>query len=495
MKHLKKSSRFFFITFTLLSCALAGCSLAPTYQRPAMNIPNSYKESSGKTSGPWVVAKPESAALDRGPWWQMYNDPILNNLEEKVVCANQNLQAAIARYDEARAEVGVATAGYFPTVTGVGNAFREQASRNTANPPNNPLFSDNLLAADFTYELDVWGQVRNTVAAAKSQARASAADMALIDLSEHAEVATDYFSLRGDDAKQRVLDATVVAYQRSLGLTQNRYKGGASSAEDVDQAQNQLETAKTLAEDMRLKRAQIEHAIAVLVGQTPETFSLAPITYTNTLVTIAPDLPSTLLERRPDIAEAEAQVQAANYNIGVARAAFFPAFNLSTAIGFESAALDSLFKSSSLVWALGFTVASSILNNGAPLVTQTLFDGGKLISLSKLAQATYCETVAKYRQTVLTAYREVEDSLIALRQLDSENRTQTAASAAANRALTQAMYRYKGGLTTYLDVVVVQTTALQAELASIDIHTRRQVASVQLIKALGGGWKNCACCG
>lgn len=472
------------VSLIFLSCSLVACSFAPKYHRPVMNIPYVYKESS-----PWIPATPESAALTRGPWWHMYHDPVLNKLEEQIACSNQNIQQAVARYAEARAEVKLAAAGYFPDATGVINASRQQSSNNVANPLNIRHYGDILVAADFNYELDVWGRVRNSVAAAKSLAHASAADLALIDLSEHAELASDYFNLRSDDAKQRVLDQIVKVYQKALYLTQNRFHGGAVAVEDVDLAQNQLETAKTLAADIHLQRQQLEHAIAVLIGEAPASVDIAPVPFKITRVAIAPDLPSTLLERRPDIAEAEAQVQAANYGIGVAYAAFFPQINLAAAIGFESAMLSTLFKGSSLLWSLGPTVASSLLNNGSmPLVTQTLFDGGKLIALAREAKAIYWEKVANYRQTVLTAYREVEDNLVALRQLDAENQTQTIATAAAHRAFNQAMYRYKGGLTTYLDVVVVQNTALDAQLSLIDIQTRRQIASVELIKALGGGW-------
>lgn len=463
---------------------LSGCSLAPTYHRPTLSQPVKYKE-----SGKWLRAKPDTAALERSPWWEMYHDAVLNQLEEQVVNANQDLKAALARYEQARAVVAIAQSDYVPTISAVGNVTRQQASRTTGNPPVSSLYSDYTLGINLNYEIDVWGRVRNSVAAAKSAAQASAADVALINLSLHAELAADYFSLRSADASQRVLDATVSAYQKALYLTRKRYQGGADAVANVDQAQNQLETAKTLAADMHLKRAQLEHAIAILTGQPPAEFSLKPSRHKSKLVVITPSLPSTLLERRPDIAEAEYSVQAANYNIGVARTAYFPAFNLASAIGFDSAVFSNLFKGSSLAWSLGPTISSALLNNGSmPEITQVLIDGGRISGLSRQAQAQYYETVARYRQTVLNAYKEVEDSLVALRQLDREHQTQTRATAAANRALSQAIYQYKGGLTTYLDVVVYQNIALQSELASIDVDTRRQIASVQLIKALGGGW-------
>jgi NodT family efflux transporter outer membrane factor (OMF) lipoprotein len=468
----------------ILCLFISGCSFAPTYQRPEMAIPASYKEKIK-----WSRATPEKTVFEHKPWWCMYHDPILNNLEAQVSSANQNIKAAYARYLLARAELNVARADYFPTVLGVANSYRQQVSGNAANKPTVPLYSDNLLVVNMQYEVDLWGRVRNSVAAANSEATASAADLAAVTLNLHAELATDYFLLRGDDAAQQVLNATVIAYQKALDLTRRRYKGGLAPIADVDQAENQLETAKTAAADMYLKRTQLEHAIAILMGRLPATFTLKAIKYKPKLVTIAPYVPSLLLERRPDIANAELMVQAANSNIGVARAAFFPAFNLSAGIGFESSTLSNLVSSPSRIWSLGPTTATALLNNGSmPLLTQTLFDGGRISALSDEAYARYQETVATYREAVLTAYQEVENSLIALQQLDREHHSQSVATSAANRALSQAMYRYKEGLTTYLDVVFVQNIYLQAELSNINISARRQVESVQLIKALGGGW-------
>lgn len=450
-----------------------------------MPMPVKYKE-----SGKWLRANPTVASLKRGPWWRMYGDPVLNRLEERVISANQNLKAALARYDEARALVGVAQSAYYPSALGVVNGNRQKQSGTAANQFQHSIFNDFLLAINFNYEVDLFGRVRNSVVAAKANAVASAADLAAIDLSLHAELAADYFALRGDDIAQRILDQTVVAYEKALYLTRKRYQGGAAPIADVDQAQYQLDNAKTLAADVRLQRAQLEHAIAVLIGESPSTFNLPATVVKFASVTITPNLPSGLLERRPDIAEAEYLVQSANANIGVVRAGFFPDINLAAVIGYESAALSRLIRGPSLLWSLGPTTASALLNNGSmPLVTQLIFDGGKTISLTKQACAQYYEAVAKYRQTVLVAFQEVEDSLVAVRRLDQEKKSQAAATAAANRSLAQAWYRYRGGLTTYLDVVIWQDQALQAQLSDINIKTRRQVASVQLIKALGGGWE------
>lgn len=468
------------MTLILFSLLLAACSFAPRYQRPPMPIPVEYKETKE-----WKKAKGYTPTAKGTRWWLMFNDPVLNELEEKVTCTNQNLKVAFSRFQNARAAAQVARSAYYPTLLGVGNADRQQKSRNIANPSTNNSFSDFLAGVDVSYEIDLWGRVRNSVAASESQLRASTADLAATSLSMHAELAMDYFALRGDEASQRVLDATVAAYEKGLYITRKRYDGGAAPIADVDQAITQLENARTAATEMRLRRAQLEHAIAVLVGEIPANFKMPPAKTRMSLVSIAPELPSSLLERRPDIAAAEQRVQAANFEIGVACAAFYPQINFSSIAGVESQTLANLFDQPSLFWSLGPISGLALVK---PLANLVLFDGGKLRGLLNSAKASYHETVASYRQTVLTAFQEVEDNLVAIRRLDQENRSQTAATAAAKRALVQAIDRYKGGLTNYLDVVVNENTALQAELNSVDIRTRRQVASVLLIKALGGGW-------
>jgi NodT family efflux transporter outer membrane factor (OMF) lipoprotein len=473
----------------LCSCIfiLSSCSFAPTYHRPSLPQPIAYKEAHQN----WVKAKPQCATMPRGPWWKIYNDKVLDQLENQVILANQDVKAALARYEQACAAVAAAKSDLFPTITGVANVTRQKTSRNTANPSSNSRFTDYVVGFNLNYELDVWGRVRNSVAAAKTKAEASAADLATINLGLQTELAINYFNLRSADIAQKALDDTVKVYQKSLSITRKRYQGGVVSVIDVDQAKTQLESAKTQAADMRITRAQLEHAIAVLIGKPPAMLTLTKSAYHYQKVTIATDLPSTLLERRPDIAEAELLVQSANYNIGVARAAYFPAFNIASAIGVDSSILSNLFKSSSLAWSLGPTLSSPLLNPGSsPEITQIIIDGGKTIALSRLAQAQYCETVAQYKQTVLTAYKEVENSLVALAQLDSEIHTQTNATRAADRALNQANYRYKGGLITYLTVAVSQNIELENKIKLIDIQRRRQVASVQLIKALGGGFIN-----
>lgn len=468
------------------SVIMAACSFTPPYHRPALTIPATYKE--GKVK--WRPVHPGQVVANDSHWWQIYEDPILNQLEDDVSKANQDLSAAYARFQAARAELNVARAEYYPSIIGVANSFRQQVSKNTANKPNSHIFSDNLLAINLSYEVDVWGRVRNSVAAARNIAQASAEDLMAVALSLHAELANNYFALRGADASLKILNETVSAYEKAYQLTLRRYRGGASNVADVDQAKTQLETAKTAAVDMHLQRMQFEHAIATLTGRVPATFCIKPVSYQAKLVNTIPDLPSTLLERRPDIKRAESLVLAANYNIGVARSAFYPAINLSAGVGLESATLSNLISSPSSVWALGPTTASALLNNGSmPLVTQTLFDGGRIRALTDEAFAKHNEAASSYKQTVLKAFQEVEDSLVALHDLDRQHTSQMRAVRSAKKSLDQASFRYKEGLTTYLDVVVEQNIFLQAELSNVNISTRRQMASVQLIRALGGGWR------
>ena len=461
-----------FIVGIITASFLAACSLAPDYQQPEIAIPKHYKE----TAGEWLPTNPQAAEMDRGAWWKMYGDEDLNQLEEKVTAANQDLKAALARYNEARAAAAVARAGFFPVLTADGSAARQRASRNSNIPTMGKPYNDYQVGGDLSYEVDVWGRVRNQVAAGKSRAKASAADLAAMDVSLHAELAMNYFALRGKDATQVIADKTVAAYQKAYNLTKARHEGGASSASDVDQAETQLQNAKTLAADTQLKRAQLEHAIAVLIGEVPAGFTVAAKTTDTSAVPVVPGLPAKLLEQRPDIAAAALRVQAANAEIGMARAAYFPDISFSLAGGYESATASRLFNAPSLFWSVG------------PSAMLTVFDGGRISALSDEAHAAYDVSVANYRQTVLTAFQQVEDNLAALRQLAQENDSQTAAAAAAKRALEQAKNRYTGGISTYLDVVVAQNTSLQADLAAADIRTQRLTASVLLVKALGGGW-------
>jgi NodT family efflux transporter outer membrane factor (OMF) lipoprotein len=395
--------------------------------------------------------------------------------------ANQGLKAAFARLQQARAATRIARASLFPTLTAGSSATRLRTSVNSPRfPPGaKPVINNFDLEADFFYELDVWGRVRNAVTSAKASQQASAADLATLNLSIHAELATDYFALRAEDAVQVLLDRTVEDYAQSLRLTQNLYNGGGAALADVAQAQAQLETARTQAADIRLQRAQTEHAIAVLLGENPSAFHAEPkpLLLELTPPPIDPGLPSSLLERRPDVAAAERRVAAANAQIGVARAAYFPVFSLAAAAGFDSTRSSNWLTAPSRLWSVG--PAAGVL---------TVFDAGRHRAQSAQAKAIYDEQVADYRSTVLTAYQEVEDNLAALRQLDQESVSEAAAVTATAKALQQAQYRYKAGLVTYLEVATTENTALQAQLSNVTIQLRRMNASVLLVKALGGGF-------
>jgi NodT family efflux transporter outer membrane factor (OMF) lipoprotein len=462
---------------TLLTGTLTACSFAPVYKTPdSVPATSAYKE-----AGDWKAAQPVDNQ-NRGTWWTLFQDPQLDALEAKVGDANQGLKAAFARLQQARAATRIARADLFPTLNIASSATRSRVSANTPRfPPGAKLIANNFdLEADLSYELDVWGRVRNAVTSAKASQQASAADLATLNLSIHAELATDYFALRAEDAQQVLLDRTVADYAQSLQLTQNLYNGGGAALADVAQAQAQLETARTQAADIRLQRAQSEHAIAVLLGENPSAFHVEPnpLPLEMTPPSIDPGLPSSLLERRPDVAAAERRVAAANAQIGVARAAYFPVFSLAAATGFDSTRSSNWLTAPSRLWSVG--PAAGVL---------TLFDAGRHRAQTAQAMAIYDEQVAGYRNTVLTAYQEVEDNLAALRQLQQESISEAAAVTATGKALQQAQYRYKAGLVTYLEVATNENTALQAQLSNVTIQLRRMDASVLLVKALGGGWQ------
>ncbi|MDE2342948.1 MAG: efflux transporter outer membrane subunit [Betaproteobacteria bacterium] len=458
-----------------LALMLGACSLAPTYQVPdTAPAPQSFKESQG-----WKMAAP-SDSVSRGAWWESFQDSTLNALEAKVGVDNQNLKAALARLDQAQAAVGVARSYYFPTVTA--NAYSVNQRVSTKKPfyfaAFDPKYQDNLLGLNASYELDVWGRIRNAVAASDALAVASAADLATLELSTRAELAKDYFALRSDDAEQRVLDRAVESYRTLFDLTQKLFEGGGASAADVALAKTQWQNAATQATDNHLKRSQMEHAIAVLVGESASTFSLpAQQEFTALPPALALGIPSSLLERRPDIAAAERRVAAANAEIGVARAAFFPVFGLNAAGGFENGNTAGWLSAPSRYWAMG------------PTAALTLFDAGRRQAVTDQAHAAFDEAAANYRQTVLQAYQEVEDNLAALRDLEQEFQSASAANDAAREALSQANFRYQGGIASYLEVMTAQNQALQSEYAVADLRARRLMASVQLVKALGGGWQ------
>ncbi|MEO8736587.1 MAG: efflux transporter outer membrane subunit [Edaphobacter sp.] len=462
---------------------LSGCMVGPKYVKPTVPLAPAYKETSSDTNAykedsDWHPAQPGDAAL-RGEWWTIFGDAQLNALEPKIATENQDLKAAEARFRQARAFIQYSRSGLSPTigVSPFAGGLRSSANRpnfNAINSSNNT--ADLQLPLDFNYEIDLWGRIRHGVNAAREEAQASAGDMQTALLSLQAELAIDYFEARSADAEEKLLNNTVKDYEDAYRITNNRFEGGVAPQSDVDQARTQLEAARVEASDVILRRAQYEHAIAVLLGEPPASFTLAAVPLRARPPAIPAGLPSDLLERRPDIASAERRVAEANDRIGIARAAYFPTLSLNAAAGYESTALTSLLSRSSFLWAVG------------PTLSQTLFDAGRRRSVSEQANAVYDETVANYRQTSLTAFQQVEDNLAALRVLRQEAQHQRQATLSAQAAQQIFNNRYVGGIDTYLQVVTAQTTALINERNDIDIMRRQMDASVLLIKALGGGW-------
>ncbi len=457
----------------LLGCAaqLAGCDLAPRYHVPVTSVPVSYKEAST-----WRVARPADT-VQRGSWWHLYGDPDLDALEAKVDGANPTLAAALAAYSRARAFAAEAEAGLAPRIA-VGGQINEDRQSNRRphrglGQPNQYL--DNSVNVQANYEIDFWDQIANEIRSGRDLAQATAADLENTRLLLHVDLAGDYVALRGFDAEANVLRAAVGAYQRAVTLTENRLLGKISPALDVTRAQTQLSDAQAQLTDLLSRRALVEHAIAVLVGLPPAELSLAPEPWRIRLPNVSPGLPSTLLERRPDIASAERQVAAANATIGVTRAAFYPTISLNLIYGLEATGFN-IFSLPNDFWAVG------------PGLVLPLFEGGLRHAEEAAAIGAYRLAVANYRATVLAAFQDVEDNLALLKYLGQEQQEQDAAVAAAQRTLAMAMALYKDGATNFLDVVVAQTAALQAEEAATSLRTRRLQASIELIRALGGGW-------
>jgi NodT family efflux transporter outer membrane factor (OMF) lipoprotein len=469
----------------LLCIAVAGCSpVGPNYKRPDTALAPEFKEqgpSYFKENDGWKIAQPSDTAL-KGKWWELFNDPQLNSLEEQVDPANQTLKQAEANFRAARANIRYQKANLAPTIT-VGpsaGAVRESTNQPYFNQANgNAAGGDFSLPFDLNYEVDLWGRIRRGITAARDNAQAGAADMETARLSLHAELAMDYFSLRSDDGQRKLLEDTVGAYQKALQLTQDRYDGGASPLSDVSQARTQLQTAQVEETDVGVERAQYEHAIAVLIGKPPAELTVPPSPVTvqgPALPAIPGALPSQLLERRPDIAADERRMAAANEQIGIAQAAFYPTLDISASGGFTGTSLLNWFTWPSRFFAVG------------PRFSQTLYDHGRRRANSDLVIAQYDSTVAGYRQTSLNAFQQVEDNLAALRVLEVEAQQQQAATRSAEQSLDLFNTRYEGGVDTYLQVITWQTSALQNERNDIDITRRRLAASVLLIKALGGGW-------
>jgi len=476
----KKNQETFFCR-AAVALLLTGCTVGPKYHTPSVPLSDSFKEATPAdygTAGTWLLAHPSDAA-PRGAWWRMFGDPTLNRLEQQLTVSNQNLKEQEARFREARAMIRYQRADLFPTIS-------TQPTLNSVKySANQPYFmethpspeGDLELPFDLSYEFDVWGRVRRTIAAAREEAQASAGDLASTSLSLHAELAMDFIELRAADAQQRLLDDTVKAYEDALRLTQNRLSGGYAPASDVAQAQTQLDTTKVQDTDIAVARAQYEHAIAVLIGQAPAAFSLPPGPLDLLPPEVPPGLPSELLQRRPDIAAAERRVAEANERVGIAIAAYYPSITFSASSGFEGTSFANWFAWPSLFWAVGTTM------------TQQLFDGGRLQAQTDQARAAYDEYVAQYRQTALSAFQQVEDNLAALRILAGEARQQHDAITAADRSLQLFNNRYLGGEDTYLQVITAQTVALQNRRNDVDIQRRRMEAAITLVKALGGGWQ------
>jgi NodT family efflux transporter outer membrane factor (OMF) lipoprotein len=475
------------LTVTL---AAAGCMVGPSYRRPPAAAPAAWKEA---PPAGWKTAQPRDE-LRRGKWWEVFGDPQLDALEEQVSVGNQSIAQAEAQFRAARAAAAVARGGLFPTVTAGASVVNSRSSvsrggsaaaggatggggtpaATVASPGSVTVFQ---VPVDLSYEIDVWGRVRRQIEASVATAQASAGDLETMRLSLQAELAADYFELHGIDAQKQLLDSAVGAYQTALKLTTNRHDQGIASGVDVAQAQTQLETTRAQAIDLEVQRTALEHAIAILTGKPPAelTIAAAPIGVPPPAVPVT--LPGELVERRPDVAAAERRAAAANAQIGVAQAAYFPNLSLTAAGGFESSQLAQLFTWPSRFWSLG---AAAV---------ETLFNGGARRAATEQARANYDAAVAGYRESVLTAFQQVEDNLSALRVLADEATQEAAAVAAAEHSLTLANNRYQGGITTYLEVITAESAALANERTAVDILTRRMTASVNLVKALGGGWR------
>lgn len=453
--------------------------VGPKYVKPGTPMTPDFKVAppeSFKETHDWKQAEPGAPSLP-AKWWEAFGDPQLTALEEQAITGNQDVQAAEARFREARALIRFNRAAEFPTIS---TSPSISSIRDSANRPYFPVkpasTGDFILPFDLSYEIDLWGRVRRTVNASREEAQAVAADLATARLSIEAELAFDYFELRAADAQKQLLDDTVKAYADALQLTKNRFEGGASPKSDVAQAQTQLDTALAQQTDIGVQRAEFEHAIATLLGKPPAAFSLAAAPLRAEPPPVPIGVPSQLLERRPDVAASERRVEEANEQIGIARAAFFPTVNLNGSAGFEGSSILNWLNWPSRFWAVG------------PTLAQTIFDAGRRRAGSDAAIAVYDATVAGYRETTLTAFHQVEDNLAALRILENEERQQRDAVASAEESLQIFINRYQGGVDNYLQVITAQTTTLTNQRNEIDIQRRRMDASVLLIKALGGGW-------
>lgn len=452
---------------------LSGCVVGPKYHAPVVQAPPTYKEAED-----WKPAQPNDQNLG-GSWWTIFHDPQLDALEDQVNVSNQNLKAAEAQFRQARATLRYYRADYYPTVTYGPSATRERVS--ARRPPPTSIFdgityNDFVLPFSVSYQADVWGRIRKNVESYREQAQASAADLATVNLSMHADLAVDYFQARSLDAEEQLLNSTVQQYEQALELNENRFAGGIASEVEVEQARTQLETTRAQAVDVGVLRAQYEHAVAILIGKPPAEFSLPPLPLTAPPPHVPVSVPSELLERRPDIAAAERLVASANAQIGVAKSAYYPSISLGASGGFESSAITTLINGPSGLWSVGVSAMG------------TMFDVGRRRALNDQARASYDYQVAAYRESVLTGFQQVEDNLAGVRILENEAKVQDKAVVAAQRSLDLSVTRYKGGVTSYLEVITAQSAALADEVTAVNILGRRMANTVLLIQALGGGW-------
>src|ERR1700674_3306984 len=485
MEEKRRQVSWLAVPLAIATFALSGCAVGPKYHTPAVQAPPAYKE-----VGNWKPAQPNDQNLG-GDWWKIFQDPQLDALEVQVNVSNQNLKAAEAQFRQARATLRYYRADYYPTVTAGPSATRTLVSANspTSTILRGATYNDFVLPFDVSYQADVWGRVRKNVESYREQAQASAADLATVKLSMHADLAIDYFQARSLDAEEQLLNSTVKQYEQALELNENRFQGGIASEVEVEQAKTQLQTTRAAAIDVGVLRAQYEHAVATLIGKPPSEFSLSPLPLTAPPPHIPISVPSELLERRPDIAAAERRVASANAQIGVAKSAYYPLINLAASGGFESSAITTLINGPSGLWSIGLSAVG------------TVFDVGRRRSLNHQARAAYDYQVAAYRENVLTGFQQVEDNLAAVRILENEAKVQDEAVAAAQRSLDLSITRYKGGVTSYLEVTTAQTAALSNEVTQVNILGRRMASTVLLIQALGGGWDRSSlpdrpeCCG
>lgn len=462
---------------SLLACCavvLAGCSEAPTYKVPQVAEPAAYK-------GDTAVWQPGKPADDRprGDWWKEYKDPALDDLVTRLDKANPDLAAALAHFDQATAFAAQARAGYYPTVSAVASSTRNRQSegwKSTMHRSQPTYYNNNVAGLVADYEVDLWGRVRNQVAAGEAGAQAAAAELESVHLSLRAQLVNDYLALRMLDAQSKLMGDELEAYDKAYQLTQNRFKGGIDSRLDVSRAQVQLDTARAKAADIAASRALYEHAIATLVGESASGFSIAPAVVDIQVPAIPVGVPATLLQRRPDIAASERRLAEANARIGVAKSVFYPAINLAAAAGYQSATQSPWLTAPNLFWSIG------------PTAFLTLFDAGRRQAVVDQAQAAFAVAGAQYRSTVLNAFQEVEDNLSLLNNLTEEAKDLDNAVADTQRTLDIAMNRYREGIASYLEVVTAQAAAEQVQLDALNVRRRRLQASVNLIRALGGGW-------